>query len=46
MGLGSPIILMFVSLFILLLPLFHLIFIYIIMDIAEWFGENFYQEGF
>jgi hypothetical protein len=46
MGLSAPVILILVSVFILLLPLFHLILIFSIMDIAEWVGEHFSQEDF
>ena len=46
MELISPVILILVSLFILLLPLFHLILIFLIMDIAEWVGEHFSQDDF
>ena len=35
----SPMVLIFVSLFILLLPLFHLIIIFSIMDIVDYFGS-------
>jgi len=43
---SAPVILIFVSLFILMLPLFHLFFIFTIMDISEWVGENFSQDDF
>jgi len=35
----SPMVLIFVSLFLLLLPLFHLIIIFLIVDIVDYFGS-------
>jgi hypothetical protein len=39
MELSSPVILILVSLFILILPLFHLILIFSIMDVDNWFED-------
>jgi hypothetical protein len=39
MEISSSIVLLFVSLFLLLLPLFHLIIIFLIVDIVDYFGS-------